>query len=95
MTSTVPELVGVELPEDMKSNRSSWLHRRSRTPSPRKDDQQGNIGGRVELDVKGTIKGHRVSSGEIFVSSKKPQPYKPVLVDRDNAVNNNCVCLFV
>ncbi len=34
VTSTVPELEGEQLPPELKSNRPSWLYRRSRTPSP-------------------------------------------------------------
>ncbi len=34
VTSTVPELETEAIPDDLKSERSSWLYRRSRTPSP-------------------------------------------------------------
>lgn len=34
VTSTVPELETEAIPPEIKSNRPSWLYRRSRTPSP-------------------------------------------------------------
>ena len=36
VTSTVPELAREEIPPDIKSDRPSWLFRRSQTPSPRR-----------------------------------------------------------
>ena len=89
VTSTVPELIGVEVPEDIKSGRSSWLHRLSRTPSPyksegRSDQQRDHRAGKIPKDDR--------SSGDekeavLESSTRKPRSYQPVLIMRENEVH--------
>jgi len=85
VSSTVPELVGVNLPEDIKlSDHTSWLHRRSRTPSP-KDTGPVQLGARLfreKKKEKGGGGGGDGGGGD-FPPPRKPQSYKPMLVSRN------------
>jgi hypothetical protein len=38
VTSTVPDLTGPDIPAMLKSDRTSWLYRRSRSRSPREEE---------------------------------------------------------
>lgn len=77
MTSTVPDelMAGEDLlpPDIAKSDRTSWLYRRSRTPSPRRGEDEG---------------GARDRKGHGLVSTRAPpQSFKPNIVDRKNEVS--------
>ena len=104
VTSTVPELVESNVLEDMQSNHISWLHRCSRTPSPKDDNGRGSMGKRKGGDVRVVGKASRAGSGSSRdrwgvmsdqVTSKRNQPYKPVLIVRDNKVHDAIVFVCV
>lgn len=71
VTSTVPELTGEDIPAMLKSDRSSWLYRWSRSRSP-KGEEVGKRG--------------RLVTTRQQAPSYKPQSYKPHLVTRKNEV---------
>ena len=89
VTSTVPELVDMEIPEDIKTDHTSWLHRRSRTPSPSKSDNPLEVGEARGQQGKRGVAGPVAGNKNGVPPVRQPQSYKPVLVNRkDNEVES-------
>ena len=95
VTSTVPELIasaGEEIPLDLRSNRtSSWLYRRSRTPSP----SRGLGGGRGEERGKRSTSSGGGGGGRLVTSRGPVQSYKPNIINRKNEVREGLLLLLL